>query len=513
MSRHFARRGRPTAQNRQVLSFSEHLAEKKDRKDDDFETVNNLGSQILQKYERIREANLTANKSVKIGIKNSPVEKRQSGSDDVVKFGQSQVKERKKQDNKSDKKKTKEKREKIVVSDIGKEVKSKKTQQRPSKPDLSTEDLSKINLGSLARTSERHLEDQFSVPVQKRAETKAQSPDHRRTMIRELDSKDISTIEIGVKNQKERVSKYLNRSSVCSRRQAERMIEQGIVRVNGRKILSNVEIDPLKDEVSLFTKKGEYFPMKETTKVWLFYKPRGMICTHKDPHGRPTIFEYIRSTGAISEQFVISVGRLDYNSEGLMILTNDGELARTLEMPSNKIQRTYRVRVHGRFDDKKLTGIRNGAVIKGIQYGPFICNVDSYQTTNTWVKIQMTQGKNREIRKVMQKNSLRVNRLKRLTYGPYNLGKMASGEIREDFVRPELKRLIYLAKRAALKEVEAAQPSEEEITEQITKKLEGRLLDPLSILKKASQTRKALANEAGSSQQFLQYDDGDESDE
>lgn len=300
-----------------------------------------------------------------------------------------------------------------------------------------------------------------------------------------LTRRDIESIDISVKKQTERVSKYLSRSSVCSRRQAEKLIEQGMVRVNGKKILSNVEIDPLKDEVSLFTRRGEYFPMKENSRIWLMYKPMGLICTHRDPHKRPTIFDFIKQSGAIKEDFVISVGRLDFNSEGLILLTNDGELARCLEHPQNKLERTYRVRVYGRFSEEKLAKIREGCVINGMRYGPFYCNVDSYQTRNTWLIVKMHQGKNREIRRVMQKNDLRVNRLKRLSYGPYSLGNMAAGEIREDIVRDEVKRLMYLNRRAALKNIEEAKDDAVAIKEKVAEKLEGRLLDPVPMILKA----------------------------
>lgn len=300
-----------------------------------------------------------------------------------------------------------------------------------------------------------------------------------------LTREQIDEIAITVAKNKERVTKYLSRSSVCSRRQAEKLIEQGMVRVNGKKILSNTEIDPLKDEVSIFTKKGEFFPTKESTRIWLMYKPMGLICSHKDPAGRPSIFDWIKKSGQIKEDFIISVGRLDYNSEGLLLLTNDGELARCLELPENKMERSYRVRVFGRLDEAKLAKIRAGCVIKGVRYGPFYCNVDAYQTRNTWLIIKMQQGKNREIRRVMQKNSLRVNRLKRLSFGPYTLGNMAAGEIREDTLRDEVKRLMYLNSRAKLKQVEENKDDAKAITEKVVEKLEGRLLDPVPLLVKA----------------------------
>lgn len=303
---------------------------------------------------------------------------------------------------------------------------------------------------------------------------------------------DKEKLAVSVESKLERVTKYLNRSSVCSRRQAEKLIEEGMVRVNGKKILANCLIDATKDSVSIFTKKGEYFPMKESTKVWLFYKPMGLICTHKDPNKRPTIFEYIKSSGKIKEEFIISVGRLDYNSEGLILLTNDGDLARALELPSNKIERTYRVRVFGNLDEDKLVKIRKGAVINGVQYGPFWCEVDKYQTRNTWLNIKMNQGKNREIRRIMQKHSLRVNRLKRTHYGPFSLGNLAAGDIVEAPITSEIRRLSYLSKRAKLKEVEQEKMTHEGLKEHVLEKLEGKLLDPRSVLGGQSRPQKQM---------------------
>lgn len=165
-----------------------------------------------------------------------------------------------------------------------------------------------------------------------------------------------------------------------------------------------------------------YTPVHQNTRIWLFHKPRNMVTTHFDPQGRVTVFDRLKDLGI--KQHVVSVGRLDYLSEGLLIVTNDGELARALELPSNKIERAYRVRVFGRtFDDLKLQKIRNGTIMNGRQYGPYTVEVSNRQNTNTWLHMKLFTGKNNEIRRVMRKYSLRVSRLKRVSYGPFDLDK------------------------------------------------------------------------------------------
>ena len=151
---------------------------------------------------------------------------------------------------------------------------------------------------------------------------------------------------------------------VASRRQAEKLIGQGMIQVDGKVVESNVPVSA-NSKIQVGAKTGMYTPVKESTRIWLFHKPRGMITTHHDPAGRLTVFDRLKDLGIRSH--VISVGRLDYLSEGLLIITNDGELARALELPTNRIERAYRVRVFGRtFDEVKLTKIRNGTVMNGI---------------------------------------------------------------------------------------------------------------------------------------------------
>jgi len=243
----------------------------------------------------------------------------------------------------------------------------------------------------------------------------------------------------------ERLSKRMSRLGVCSRRQAERMIALGLVRVNNKKVDSNVPV-LLDDKITIFTQHGERMPMKQDTKIWAFNKPKGLICTHDDPMGRHTIFEYLRSKGFSDDHF-ISVGRLDYLSEGLILLTNDGELAQALEQPSSQISRAYRVRVFGQLDADKLQKIRRGAVINGVRYGPYFVEVEKKQTRNTWLRMRLSTGKNREIRRIMQKFSLRVNRLQRVNYGPYSLGRLESGDFVELKITDEVKRVLYMRLR------------------------------------------------------------------
>ena len=230
----------------------------------------------------------------------------------------------------------------------------------------------------------------------------------------------------------------------------------------------------------------------ERHRTYLADKPRNLMCTSHDPEGRPTLVEWAAQMGADPRLRLYTVGRLDYDSEGLILLTNDGDLARALELPSNKIERTYRVRVFGNLDEDKLVKIRKGAVINGVQYGPFWCEVDKYQTRNTWLNIKMNQGKNREIRRIMQKHSLRVNRLKRTHYGPFSLGNLAAGDIVEAPITSEIRRLSYLSKRAKLKEVEQEKMTHEGLKEHVLEKLEGKLLDPRSVLGGQSRPQKQM---------------------
>lgn len=222
----------------------------------------------------------------------------------------------------------------------------------------------------------------------------------------------------------ERLAKFMARSGVCSRRGAEELISQGRVSVNGE-VVSTPAFNVSGDEKILLD--GEKLPQKEITRLWLYYKPTGLVTSYKDEKGRPTVFDNLPA----GLPRVISVGRLDLNSEGLLLLTNNGELSRKLELPSNGWARRYKVRVHGFVDAKKLAPLQKGVVVEGVAYGPITAIIESQQGANTWLQVTLTEGKNREIRKVMKSIGLEVSRLIRLSYGPFQLGNLKKGEARE----------------------------------------------------------------------------------
>jgi len=221
----------------------------------------------------------------------------------------------------------------------------------------------------------------------------------------------------------ERIAKFIARSGVCSRRAAEELIMQQRVTVNGETITSpafNVE----GSEKILID--GEKLPVADKTRLWLYYKPVGLITSHKDEK-RPTVFDNLPP----DMPRVISVGRLDLNSEGLLLLTNNGELSRMLELPQNGWSRRYRVKVHGMVSPAKLQSLSEGVTIEGVNYGPVKIVIDGTQGTNSWLTVTLTEGKNREIRRLMNHIGLEVARLIRLSYGPFQLGGLKKGEVKE----------------------------------------------------------------------------------
>ena len=222
----------------------------------------------------------------------------------------------------------------------------------------------------------------------------------------------------------ERLAKFMARSGVCSRREAEEFIKQQRVTVNGEVVTTpafNVE----GTEKILFD--GEKLPQIDKTRLWLYYKPVGLITSHKDEQNRETVFNNLPPY----MPRVVSVGRLDLNSEGLLLLTNNGELSRELELPKNAWSRRYRVRVHGRIDLKKLESLKEGVCIDGIEYGKVNAVVDSQNGTNAWITVTLNEGKNREVRKLMKHIGLDVARLIRVSYGPFQLGSLKKGEVKE----------------------------------------------------------------------------------
>jgi 23S rRNA pseudouridine2605 synthase len=219
-----------------------------------------------------------------------------------------------------------------------------------------------------------------------------------------------------------RIAKAMARAGLCSRREAERWIEQGRVNVNGKVLTTPAfEVGP-RDRVLV---DGAPLPTAEPPQLWRYYKPRGLVTTHADPQGRPTVFE------SLPEDMprVISVGRLDFNSEGLLLLTNAGAVARYMELPTTGWMRRYRVRVHGRVPQEQLDALQKGVEIEGVRYGPVEATVDSVQGANAWLTFGLREGKNREVRRILAHLGVEVNRLIRISYGPFQLLDMKPGEV------------------------------------------------------------------------------------
>jgi 23S rRNA pseudouridine2605 synthase len=222
----------------------------------------------------------------------------------------------------------------------------------------------------------------------------------------------------------ERIAKVLARAGVASRRAAEVMIEQRRVAVDG-KVLDSPALNVRPGQI--ITVDGKPIAAAEPTRLWLYHKPPGLLTSHKDPKGRNTVFENLPK----DMPRVISVGRLDINSEGLLLLTNDGELARHLESPKTGWKRRYRARAWGEPDDKRLEALRKGVIVDGVKYAPAEVEVESRKASNTWIAIGIREGKNREVRKLLEHAGLQVSRLIRVAYGPFQLGVLERGEVRE----------------------------------------------------------------------------------
>jgi 23S rRNA pseudouridine2605 synthase len=218
-----------------------------------------------------------------------------------------------------------------------------------------------------------------------------------------------------------RIAKAMARAGLCSRREAERWIAERRVSVNGKVLTTPAfEVSP-KDKVLV---DGAPLPTAEPPRLWRYHKPRGLVTTHADPQGRPTVFQSLPE----GMPRVISVGRLDFNSEGLLLLTNDGGVARHMELPSTGWLRRYRVRAHGRVAQADLDKLKDGIEIDGVRYGPIEATLDSVQGANTWLTVALREGKNREVRKILAHLGVDVNRLIRISYGPFQLLDLKPGE-------------------------------------------------------------------------------------
>jgi 23S rRNA pseudouridine2605 synthase len=222
----------------------------------------------------------------------------------------------------------------------------------------------------------------------------------------------------------ERIAKAIARAGLCSRRDAERLIAEGRVLLDGEIVTSparNVS------EHNVIQVDGKPLKEREPARLWRYHKPAGLVTTHKDEKGRPTVFASLPpSLGR-----VVSVGRLDFNSEGLLLLTNDGEIARRLEVPSAGWVRKYRVRLFGKVTQADLDALATGVTIQGVTYGPILADLERSKGVYSWATVSLKEGKNREIKRVMESLGLKVARLIRVSYGPFQLGHLGEGEVEE----------------------------------------------------------------------------------
>src|ERR1700730_13743859 len=222
----------------------------------------------------------------------------------------------------------------------------------------------------------------------------------------------------------DRIAKVMARAGLCSRRDAEEWIAAGRVAINGGTVSSPAVNVTARDRITI---DGKALPRRERTRLFLYYKPVGLVSTNADPQGRPTLFDALPR----NLPRLLSVGRLDIGSEGLLLLTNDGGLARVLELPVAAWVRRYRVRAHGRVSQGELDKLRDGITIEGIHYGPIHATLEREQGANVWLSFAIREGKNREVRNVLRDLGLQVNRLIRVEFGPFGLGDLAEGAIEE----------------------------------------------------------------------------------
>jgi 23S rRNA pseudouridine2605 synthase len=221
-----------------------------------------------------------------------------------------------------------------------------------------------------------------------------------------------------------RIAKVIARAGICSRRDAEKMIAEGRVSLDGVKITAP---GTRVAEHQIVAIDGKPLTEPERTRLWRYHKPTGLVTTHKDPEGRPTVFAKLPS----SLPRVVSVGRLDVNSEGLLLLTNDGALARKLELPAAGWTRKYRVRLFGKVTQADLDRLAEGLRVDGVKYEPVIADLERVKGMNSWASVSLKEGKNREVKRLMEHLGLKVARLIRVQYGPFHLGQLEPGHAEE----------------------------------------------------------------------------------
>lgn len=230
--------------------------------------------------------------------------------------------------------------------------------------------------------------------------------------------------EISQEPAEDRIAKVIARAGIASRRDAEAMIAEGRVTLNGKVLESPAVNVTAADKITV---DGEPLPTKERTRLWLYHKPRGLVTTARDPEGRPTVFDNLPE----DLPRVVAVGRLDINTEGLLLLTNDGGLARVIAHPDTGWLRRYKVRAHGDITQADLDGLRDGITIEGIEYGPIEARLDRVQGDNVWITMGLREGKNREIKRILEHLGVQVNRLIRMSFGPFQLGDLEQGLVEE----------------------------------------------------------------------------------
>jgi len=225
-------------------------------------------------------------------------------------------------------------------------------------------------------------------------------------------------------SQGERIAKVIARAGVCSRRDAEKLIAEGRVALDGETVTAP---GTRVGENQVVSVDGKPLREPERTRLWRYHKPQGLVTTHRDPQGRPTVFQALPP----NLPRVVSVGRLDINSEGLLLLTNDGAFARNLELPAAGWTRTYRVRLFGKISQAELETLAQGVTIAGVKYGPVIADLERSKGMYSWARVELKEGKNREVKRLMEHLGLKVARLIRIRFGPFHLGHLAPSAVDE----------------------------------------------------------------------------------